>query len=130
MPDLHCPFCNADPARVFFESELVSGLWDGFPVSPDHALLVTRRDAAIWLDATPEERHALTDAIGIAQSAIAGSHRPHGFNIGINVGEATGQTVMYLHMHVIPRYTGDLPDPRGGVRWVLPDKAVYWNAST
>lgn len=102
-------------------------LRDGYPVSPGHLLLVPRRHVADWFEATPAEQQALTEAIGSARAAILKDHQPDGFNIGINAGEAAGQTVMHLHVHVIPRYRGDIADPRGGVRWVIPDTAAYWH---
>jgi superfamily II DNA or RNA helicase/diadenosine tetraphosphate (Ap4A) HIT family hydrolase len=121
-----CPFCNPDPARVFLQSELVIGLWDAFPVSPHHALLVTRRHVGSWFEATTDEQHALIDAIDVARQAIRQKNEiPDGFNIGINVGAAGGQTVDHLHVHVIPRYFGDVEDPRGGVRYVIPARANY-----
>ena len=86
MIDGGCPFCTPDSNRIFFESELVLGIWDAFPVSDRHALLVTRRHVASWFDATPEERRALTDAIDAARASILDRHRPDGFNIGVNVG--------------------------------------------
>jgi diadenosine tetraphosphate (Ap4A) HIT family hydrolase len=94
-------------------------------VSPGHALVVTRRHVADWFDATDEERTELTAATAAARSRIVEQHRPDGFNIGVNVAEAGGQTVPHLHVHVIPRYAGDVDDPRGGVRYVLPAKANY-----
>lgn len=121
-----CPFCNPDPEQVFLETELVVGLWDKFPVSPGHALLVPRRHVAGWFDASEEERQALTAALDIARDRILEHHRPDGFNIGVNSGEAAGQTVFHLHVHLIPRYRGDQADPRGGVRRLFPDKARYW----
>jgi diadenosine tetraphosphate (Ap4A) HIT family hydrolase len=121
-----CPFCNPEPDRVFHESGLVIGLWDCYPVSPGHALLVTRRHVTGWFDATPEEQQALTNALAPARTAIEESHRPDGYNIGINCGDAAGQTVAHLHVHLIPRYQGDSDDPRGGVRRLFPDKACYW----
>jgi superfamily II DNA or RNA helicase/diadenosine tetraphosphate (Ap4A) HIT family hydrolase/HKD family nuclease len=120
-----CPFCQPDPGRVFYENERVVGLWDAFPVSPGHALLVPKRHIAGWFDASADERQALADAIAVARDAIVRRYRPDGFNIGANVGEAAGQTVFHLHVHVIPRYLGDVPDPRGGVRYVVPAKANY-----
>jgi len=123
--DPACPFCRPDAGRVFFESDLVVGLWDAFPVTPGHALLVPRRHIASWFDASREERVALTEAIDVARAAIVRGHDPDGFNVGINVGEAAGQTVFHLHVHVIPRYRGDVPDPRGGVRHVVPSRANY-----
>src|SRR4051812_42951199 len=115
-----CPFCAPAPDRLFFASDLVLGIWDAFPVSAGHALLIPRRHIPAWFDATPAERHALTEAIDVARDAILKRHRPDGFNIGINISPAAGQTIFHLHVHVIPRYAGDVPDPRGGVRHVIP----------
>jgi diadenosine tetraphosphate (Ap4A) HIT family hydrolase len=120
-----CPFCTSTPDRVFHEGMLIRGLWDGFPVSNGHALLVTRRHVPTWFDATDAERSELMASVAIARRAIEASRQPDGFNIGVNVGTAAGQTVSHLHVHVIPRYLGDVPDPRGGVRWVLPSTANY-----
>jgi diadenosine tetraphosphate (Ap4A) HIT family hydrolase len=120
-----CPFCEIDANRIFYESHLVVGLWDAFPVSPGHALLVTRRHVASWFDASSGERAELLDGIVAARKAIDEHHAPDGYNIGVNVGAAAGQTVAHLHLHVIPRRTGDVPNPRGGVRFVIPAKADY-----
>ncbi len=120
-----CPFCQPPPDRVFLDTDLVLGLWDGYPVSPGHALLVTRRHVASWFDATNDEQHALTAAIAEAKRVIEKTHCPDGYNVGFNVGEVAGQTVFHLHLHVIPRYKGDTPQPRGGVRGVIPGKASY-----
>jgi superfamily II DNA or RNA helicase/HKD family nuclease/diadenosine tetraphosphate (Ap4A) HIT family hydrolase len=125
MSDSSCPFCNADPGRIFFESDLVFGLWDAFPVSDGHALLVTRRHVTSWFDATPNERLALTEGVEAVRRAIVQRPPPDGFNIGVNVGAAAGQTVPHLHLHVIPRYAGDVLDPRGGVRHVIPSRGNY-----
>jgi diadenosine tetraphosphate (Ap4A) HIT family hydrolase len=110
---------------MFLQSELVFGLWDAFPVAPGHALLVTRRHVATWFDASTSERQALSEAIEHARSAILRKNTPDGFNVGINVGEAAGQTIHHLHVHVIPRHRGDVFDPRGGVRHVIPSRANY-----
>lgn len=128
MSSAGCPFCNANRDRLFLESDLVIGLWDAFPVSPGHALIVTRRHVNSWFDATDAERRALTDAIDLARRAILQRHAPDAFNICVNVGDAAGQTVPHLHVHVIPRYAGDVPDPHGGVRYVIPAKANYLGA--
>jgi diadenosine tetraphosphate (Ap4A) HIT family hydrolase len=125
MSDSSCPFCNADPGRIFFESDLVFGLWDAFPVSDGHALLVTRRHVESWFDATPNERVALTEGVEAVRRAMVQQPPPDGFNIGVNVGVAAGQTVPHLHLHVIPRYAGDVLDPRGGVRHVIPSRGNY-----
>jgi len=119
------PFKNPDPTRIFLETDLVIGLWDAFPVSPGHALLIPRREVPTWFDASPEEQQALTEAITTTKEIIEQRHNPDGYNIGINAGAAAGQTVFHLHVHVIPRYKGDVEDPRGGVRHVIPSKANY-----
>jgi diadenosine tetraphosphate (Ap4A) HIT family hydrolase len=125
-PTPDCPFCDPTPDRTFHRGRLVLGVWDGFPVSPGHALLVPSRHVASWFEATEAERLELMAAIDAARNAILARHRPDGFNIGMNLGAVAGQTVDHLHLHVIPRYAGDVPDPRGGVRWVVPQHADYW----
>ncbi|MFC1575532.1 HIT family protein [Gemmatimonadota bacterium] len=121
-----CPFCSPDPPRVFFHGELVFALWDGFPVSDGHALIIPFRHVGGWLDATEEERAGLFEAVSVVIEEIEGTRSPDGYNIGLNVGFAAGPTVDHLHLHVIPRYDGDVPDPRGGIRWVIPERAPYW----
>jgi diadenosine tetraphosphate (Ap4A) HIT family hydrolase len=121
-----CPFCHPAAGSVFYETSLVQALWDGFPVSPGHTLIVPRRHIARWGDATDTERQDLTMAIAEVQRIVQDLHHPAGFNVGFNDGSAAGQTVDHLHIHVIPRYQGDVLDPRGGIRLVIPDKARYW----
>lgn len=126
-----CPFCSPGAGRTFLVTELVLGIWDDFPVSPLHALLIPRRHVADWFEATTTEQQALTAAIALARAAIearataAGHPKPDGYNVGFNAGEASGQSVFHLHLHVIPRYRGDSPQPRGGIRAVIADKADY-----
>lgn len=125
MTEAECLFCNPPNDRLFHRSRLVIGLWDQFPVSPGHALIIPLRHVASWFDATREERQELLAAIDQARAAIERIHRPDGYNLGVNVGRAAGQTIFHLHIHVIPRYYGDVPAPRGGVRHVIPHKADY-----
>jgi len=120
-----CPFCNPPAERVFYRDPLVIGLWDGFPVARGHALLISVRHVPTWFDATHEERSALMRSVDIARHAIEAQGSVDGYNIGINCGEAAGQTVFHLHVHVIPRRLGDVEDPRGGVRCVIPAAANY-----
>jgi diadenosine tetraphosphate (Ap4A) HIT family hydrolase/HKD family nuclease len=120
-----CPFCVATPERVVFEDGLVRAVWDGFPVSPGHLLVVPRRHVPTWFEASQEERVALLAALDRARELLADRHRPDGYSIGLNVGAAGGQTIFHLHVHLIPRYAGDVPDPRGGVRHVIPGKGNY-----
>ncbi len=119
-----CPFCYPEPERVAFEDRWVRAVWDAFPVNPGHLLLTPRRHVPTWFEASEPERAALVAAVDRAREAITKLHAPDGFNIGINVGQAAGQTVFHLHVHVIPRYNGDVPDPRGGVRHVVPARGT------
>ena len=122
------PFLDGDPGRIIAEDRLILALWDRYPVSPGHALVVPRRVVSRLGELTGEELEALWRWVVAIRSRL--SHeldpRPAGFNLGLNDGTAAGQTVAHLHFHIIPRYEGDVPDPRGGVRWVVPGKARYW----
>ena len=123
---MSCPFCEPDVSRIFYDNDPVFFcLWDGFPVSPGHALIIPRRHVATWFEATTQEQASLLKGIEIAKREIEKQYQPDGFNIGINVGDAAGQTVSHLHVHLIPRYKGDVEDPRGGVRYVIPEKGNY-----
>ena len=122
----NCPFCRPEPDQVFLETDLILGLWDSYPVSPGHALLIPRRHVADWFEADPATQLALIAALPMARDAIEKDHKPDGYNVGINAGEAAGQTIFHLHVHLIPRYKGDQDDPRGGVRRLIPHKARYW----
>jgi diadenosine tetraphosphate (Ap4A) HIT family hydrolase len=98
-----CIFCQPDRSRIAFETDQFIGLWDGFPVSPGHLLVIPRRHIPTWYDATAEEQVALLQGIEMARQEILRRHQPDGFNIGINIGAAAGQTVFHLHIHLIPR---------------------------
>lgn len=121
-----CPFCNPDFCRIILINTHAFAIYDGFPVSPGHCLIIPKRHISSFFEATREEQTALLDLLAEMQGMLVKERHTDGFNIGINVGEAAGQTVMHLHIHLIPRYAGDQPDPRGGVRWIFPDKADYW----
>lgn len=123
-----CPFCPPPPSRVFLETPDFLALWDAYPVSPGHALVIPRRHVATWFEITNRERTALMAATEFVKAEIEKQHQPDGYNIGVNVGEAAGQTVFHLHVHVIPRYRGDVPEPRGGVRGVIPSRRDYKDA--
>jgi superfamily II DNA or RNA helicase/diadenosine tetraphosphate (Ap4A) HIT family hydrolase len=127
---LPCPFCAINERDCFLERPLAGAIWDRFPVSPGHALIISRRHVASWFEASIEERDALTSLIDAVRVEIERDHSPDGYNIGINIAAAAGQTVPHLHLHVIPRYEGDVPDPRGGVRYVIPQKANYLAAAS
>jgi len=122
-----CPFCALPRDRIIFENELALGFRDGFPVSPGHTLIIPKRHIASFFEVTDAERTDLMSLLAAARVDLDRQFHPAGYNIGINDGAAAGQTVPHLHIHLIPRYSGDQDDPRGGVRWVLPDKAAYWD---
>jgi diadenosine tetraphosphate (Ap4A) HIT family hydrolase len=126
MPPKPCPFCILDPARILAEDELCVIYKDGFPVSPGHTVVIPKRHFPTLFDATEAEQLAMLRALNQAKTLLDELHHPDGYNIGINQGVAGGQSVPHLHIHVIPRYLGDKADPKGGVRWVLPEKAKYW----
>ena len=124
--DSECVFCRIDRSRVAWSSSLVMALWDAFPISPGHALIVPRRHVEKWSDLTAQEKAAIIEGLDVMRALIDNRHAPEGYNVGFNDGAAAGQTVMHFHLHIIPRYRGDASDPRGGIRWVLGEKAVYW----
>lgn len=108
-----CPFCDLAQRRLLVEEPLVVAFEDDFPVSRGHALVVPRRHVATYFDCTLDERAALWDLVVRVRNLIVDGCRPDGFNVGYNAGAAAGQTVMHAHVHVIPRYSGDVADPRG-----------------
>ena len=121
-----CPFCLLPASRIVEENEHAVLILDGYPVSPGHSLVIPKRHVGSFFEVTEIERAALLALLDRARELAAGQYRPDGYNIGINDGAAAGQTVPHLHIHLIPRYGGDQADPRGGVRWVVPQKADYW----
>lgn len=103
---------------------------DAYPVSPGHTLIIPTRHVPSFFELTTQEQTALLALLGEAKAQLDVEFQPAAYNIGINDGAAAGQTVRHLHIHLIPRYTGDRPDPRGGVRWLFPEKADYWTPPT
>ena len=120
-----CPFCNLEKEKVLFENPLAAAFLDHYPVAQGHTLIITKRHIADVEEATEEEITAVFRLISRCRSYIQEKHPCQGFNIGINAGEAAGQTVFHLHFHLIPRRKGDVPNPRGGVRKVIPNLARY-----
>lgn len=127
QPTKPCPFCGPPQERIVLEGVLALGLWDAYPLNPGHVLVIPRRHVGSWFDATAAERDEMLQIADGARRLVAERHAPDGFNLGINDGPAAGQTVAHLHLHLIPRYRGDAADPRGGVRWIIPDRAAYWD---
>lgn len=123
-----CIFCCIPNSDIVIEKKSYYVIRDRFPVSLGHSLIIPKRHVASLFELTTEEFNALHELLHITKQQLDTQYQPAGYNVGVNVGEAAGQTVFHLHVHVIPRYTGDQADPRGGVRWIFPEKADYWSA--
>lgn len=123
MPAATCPFCTSEGG--FLANDLALARWDAHPVTPGHVLVTTRRHVADFFETSDDERRALLDLLQQARDRLVRDHRPDGFNVGVNAGTAAGQTIPHVHLHLIPRYRGDTPRPRGGVRGVIPGKRSY-----
>jgi len=112
-----CELCA--PAFVLFENELAYVRPDNHSLSPGHVIAVPRRHVADFFEMTSQEQAAILELLREAHQFVGRAHSPDGYNIGVNIGQAAGQSRMHVHVHLIPRYLGDVPDPRGGVRCVL-----------
>ena len=112
-----CELCR--PSEVLLENDLAYVRYDSNSLSHGHVLVVPKRHVADFFDMSDEEQTAVLRLLNQAQRLIAEKHAPDGYNIGANIGKAAGQARMHVHVHLIPRYTGDVPDPRGGIRCVL-----------
>jgi diadenosine tetraphosphate (Ap4A) HIT family hydrolase len=127
---VNCVFCDqlirGDLAAA---NDLAVAFPDAYPLSKGHMLIVPRRHEADFLDLTGEEQAGIWALVPAVRLQIEATEVPDGYNIGISVGEAAGQTVSHAHLHVIPRYRADVRDPRGGIRWIIPAKARYWETT-
>jgi len=123
-PNNPCLFCK-DAKGVSLDHQLAYSARDSFAVSPGHTLVIPRRHVASFFELTPEEVQACMDLISEEKRLIDEKFQPDGYNIGVNIGAAAGQSVLHVHIHIIPRYKGDVENPQGGVRHVLPEKAYY-----
>ena len=122
-----CIFCErVSSDEVLLRNELAVAFGDAYPVNPGHILVVPRRHVLDYFALTETEQAAVWQLVNQVRHVIDVEFRPDGYNIGVNVGAAAGQTVGHVHVHVIPRFKDDVADPRGGVRWVVPSRACYW----
>jgi diadenosine tetraphosphate (Ap4A) HIT family hydrolase len=122
-----CVFCRqSDTRHQLAANDLAVAFPAGFPVSPGHALIVPRRHEPDFFALTAEEQAAVVALVNPVRAVLGPQFSPDGYNLGVNAGKAAGQTILHTHLHVIPRYAGDVAEPRGGVRWVLPETARYW----
>ena len=121
-----CPFCNPEREReLLLESASVYSIFDKFPVTEGHALIIPKTHLANYFDLSFREQSACWFMANKLKDLIRKRFNPDGFNVGININEAAGQTVPHVHIHLIPRYNGDVANPRGGVRWVIPERGSY-----
>jgi diadenosine tetraphosphate (Ap4A) HIT family hydrolase len=120
-----CIFCDWSSREILVEDEHAVAFFDAFPVNPGHVLIVPKKHVADYFDLEPALQQACMKLLNQAKVLIQERYNPDGFNIGINAGAAAGQTIFHVHLHLIPRYLGDMPDPRGGVRGVIPDRRSY-----
>jgi diadenosine tetraphosphate (Ap4A) HIT family hydrolase len=121
-----CIFCSIDAGRRVAENELAFAIGDTSPVTPLHTLILPKRHAPTFFDLSEAEARAVEELVRrLRDEIVATDPAVQGFNIGINVGEAAGQTILHCHYHLIPRRWGDVANPRGGVRWVIPSKGSY-----
>ncbi len=120
---MSCPFC--EPHEELFGNEFAYVKIDEFPVSPGHVLIIPRRHVSSWFYLTEEEHAAAATLLVQTKTYLDSRYSPEGYNIGVNCGEAAGQTIPHAHLHVIPRYKGDVPNPRGGIRAVIRAKQDY-----
>jgi len=120
-----CPFCPPLEARPLLESQLAFAIFDRSPVNPGHVLVISRRHVADIFELTAGELRDVLRLLSLARQRISADFPVAGFNVGVNVGDVAGQTIAHAHVHLIPRYPGDVADPTGGVRGVIPGKSKY-----
>lgn len=121
-----CPFCGPLTDRsTLLETDMAFAIFDKYPVNTGHALIIPKKHCSNYFDLTAEEQAACWQLLNEVKTLVAAEFNPDGFNVGINIGESAGQTVPHVHLHLIPRYNNDVPDPRGGVRGVIPARQKY-----
>lgn len=117
---MDCIFCDIIKNKKYrFENALAVAFDDGMPVSKGHTLIIPKRHCKDYFELTPEEMKAMYELSNVVKEYLDNKYHPDGYNVGFNVGIAGGQTVMHCHMHIIPRYSGDMENPRGGIRKVI-----------
>jgi diadenosine tetraphosphate (Ap4A) HIT family hydrolase len=125
MEELNCVFCNSNARNVVTRDRHCYSCYDEFPVNPGHLLIIPNRHISSFFDLNEDEYSSLRNMIIRGKQILDTRYRPDGYNLGVNIGKAAGQTIEHLHIHLIPRYYGDVCDPRGGVRAVIPEKRLY-----
>lgn len=121
---MDCPFCNLKE-DILFENDLAVAFFDSFPVSKGHTLVIPKRHSIHYFELTKEEIVAMFELSKQVEKYLSETYHPDGYNVGFNVLDAGGQSVMHTHMHIIPRYKGDVDNPRGGIRKIIKNKSAY-----
>jgi len=111
-----CIFCNYNKSEIIAENKLAYAVLDNSPVNEGHALIIPKRHFQSFFEATEEEIKAIYSLLHEVKELLDGQYEPQGYNVGVNVGYHAGQTIMHLHVHLIPRYKNDVDNPRGGIR--------------
>lgn len=122
---MNCIFCNPEEESVVLRNNHGYARYDGFPVSPGHLLIISYRHVSSLFELTDGEIKGLWSLVKAGKEFLDDKYHPDGYNVGVNVGEAAGQSVFHMHIHLIPRYHGDVEDPKGGVRGVIPGRRGY-----
>lgn len=123
LSNKECIFCQMKD--YILENELAYAIYDKYPVGKGHMLFIPKRHVKDFFDITKEEREAIFELIDEGKKLLDEKYSSDSYNVGINCGEHAGQTIMHVHVHLIPRYIGDMKDPTGGVRGVIPEKMKY-----
>lgn len=120
-----CIFCDVPDSEIYLQNDYAIARFDKFPVNPGHVLIIPKRHISNYFELGVIERQACWDLLDTVQKQLKTKFTADGFNIGVNVDEAAGQTIWHAHIHLIPRYKNDVDNPRGGVRSVIPDRKLY-----
>jgi len=120
-----CVFCKIRDIDMALKNDLCFAIYDSFPVSSGHMLIIPFRHFDNFFDCTDEEVESIWDLLQKCKRMLSDDLKPAGFNVGSNIGEVSGQTIFHTHIHLIPRYVDDIDDPRGGIRGVIPEKRIY-----
>lgn len=124
----NCVFCEKiknKTIKLIYENQLAIAFFDEFPVNEGHMLIITKKHYPTFFDISDQEQKAMIDLLNKSKKYLDDKYNPDGYNVGLNCGSIAGQSVMHVHMHIIPRYKDDVKNPRGGIRCVIPNKKNY-----
>lgn len=121
----YCPFCKPEKEKIIIENDSAYAIYDEFPVNKGHMLIIPFRHEADYFNLSENEISSINSLLKAGQKILDDKFFPDGYNIGVNIGKHSGQTIFHVHVHLIPRYKGDVEDPRGGVRGVIPARQKY-----